>query len=89
MAVNLNIRNKLPPDAIVFDNQSYDNAIIGVTFDGRAIYNYGLMVEELVNEGFTENDAMEWIEYNTVRALPYTGDKTPIIMIEYGGYDDE
>lgn len=78
--VNLEIRSKLPNDAIVFDNQSYDNAIIGTTFDGRAIYNYDLMIQELVDEGCTYDEAVEWIDYNTIRACPYIGDKAPLIV---------
>lgn len=31
MSVNQDIRNKLPPDAVVFENNSYDNSIIGIT----------------------------------------------------------
>ena len=31
-------------------------------------------------EGFTEEEAIEWIDYNTIRALPYAGSKAPIIM---------
>ena len=81
MSINQEIRNKLPPDAVVFDNQSYDNSIIGTTFDGRAIYDFDKMAEELAHdEGWTINDAIDWIEYNTFRALPYGGDKAPIIV---------
>lgn len=81
MAVNLEIRNKLPCDAVVFDNMSYDNAIIGATFDGRAIYSFEKMTEELMNdEGWDEQDAIEWIEYNTLRALPYAGEKAPMVV---------
>ena len=83
MSVNQEIRNKLPPDAVVFDNQSYDNSIIGTTFDGRAIYEFNRMVQELMNdEGWTEEMAIDWIEYNTMRALPYGGEKTPMIVME-------
>ena len=81
MAVNQDIRNKLPPDAVVFDNHSYDNSIIGTTFDGRAIYSFEKMVQELMaDEGWIEEEAIEWIEYNTIRALPYGGEKTPMIV---------
>ena len=81
MSVNIDIRNKLPPDAVVFDNHSYDNSIIGTTFDGRAIYDFNKMVEELMgDEGWSETDAVEWIEYNTIRALPYCGEKAPVIV---------
>lgn len=31
MSVNVDIRNKLPTDAVVFDNYAYDNSIIGIT----------------------------------------------------------
>lgn len=62
-------------------NYSYDDALIGVTEDGRAVYNYELMVEWLMKEeGWTDNEAVEWIETNTLRALPYMGADAPIIM---------
>jgi hypothetical protein len=81
MAVNQDIRNKLPTDAIVFDNLAYDNSIIGLTIDGRVIYNFELMVEELMNdEVWSEIEAIEWIECNTIRALPYAGKKGPMIV---------
>ena len=78
--INNELRSKLPPDCIVLDNQSYDNSIIGLTLDNRVVYDYDLMVEELVNEGFSEEDAIEWIDYNTIRALPYFGGKSPIVV---------
>jgi len=38
------------------------------------------MVDWLVeNENMTEIDAVEFIDYNTIRALPYTNN-SPIIM---------
>ena len=62
-------------------NYSYDTALVGVSHDNRAIYDYRLMVEWLVmEEGFTEEEAVEWIDFNTVRALPYMGHDSPIIM---------
>lgn len=60
---------------------SYDDALIGVTEDNRAIYDYAKMVRWLVEEeGFEEIDAEEWINYNTIRALHYAGSDSPIIM---------
>lgn len=50
-------------DVIYLVNYSYDDALIGVSTDNRAIYNFNLMVKWLVdNEGFDEEDAIEWIE---------------------------
>ena len=66
---------------IYFTNYSYDDALIGVTDDDRAVYDYDKMVEWLMKtEGFSDMEAIEWIDYNTIRALPYAGDKAPIIM---------
>lgn len=31
-------------------------------------------------QDFSKIDAIEWIDYNTIRALPYMGEKAPIIM---------
>ena len=55
--------------------------MIGVTHDNRAVYDYEKMVEWLIStEGFTEEEAIEWIDYNTLRAIGYFGEDTPIIM---------
>lgn len=60
---------------------SYDSALIGVTEDNRAVYDYEKMVEWLVTEqDFSEEDAADWISYNTIRALPYFGEDAPVIM---------
>lgn len=81
MSVNLQLRDELPEDAIVFDNMSYDGSIIGVTTDDRVVYSYDKMVEGLMqDEEWSYEDAVEWIDYNTIRALPYAGPNGPIIM---------
>lgn len=68
-------------DVIIFSGDSYDDALIGISEDGRAIYDFDLMVEWLVeNDNLTAEEAIEWIEYNTIRSLPYVGDKAPIVM---------
>ena len=62
-------------------NYSYDDALIGISEDNRAIYDYNKMIDWLMNkESLSEEEAIEWINYNTIRALPYMGDKAPIIM---------
>jgi hypothetical protein len=62
-------------------NYSYDKALIGVTDDGRAVYDYELMVEWLMDtEGWSYEDAAEWVSYNTLRALPYMGEDAPIVI---------
>ena len=60
---------------------SYDDALIGVSHDGRAIYDYEKMIEWLMNEeGWSDDECVEWIEVNTLRSLPYMGNDAPIIM---------
>lgn len=62
-------------------NEGYDDALIGVSEDGRAVYDFDKMVEWLVEKyGWSEIESVEWIEFNTLRALPYMGSDTPIIM---------
>jgi hypothetical protein len=84
MAVNKELREKLPDGTLILDNASYDNSIVGITFDNRLIYSFDKMIEEYMQENNCEDiEAVEWIEYNTIRALPYMGEKAPIIMCEY------
>lgn len=68
-------------DVVIFKDEGYDDALIGISEDGRAIYDFDLMVEWLMKvDGITSEEAMEWIEYNTIRSLPYAGSGAPIIM---------
>ena len=65
---------------VIFTSPSYDDALVGVSEDNRAIYDFDKMVEGLVkHDGMTEEEAIEWIEYNTVRSLPYN-EAAPIIL---------
>ena len=39
------------------------------------------MVEEMmIDEDCSYEDAVDWIDYNTIRSLPYAGENAPIIM---------
>lgn len=69
-------------ESIVFDGPSYDKAIVGFDVNsGRVIYDFGRMIEILVEEdGMDREEAQEFIEYNTIRACNYMGDKAPIVM---------
>ncbi len=70
-------------DAIVFDSPDYNDAIIGVTHDDRVVYSHSLMVRCLVAEdGMTEEEAVEFIDYNTLGSLPYIGDKGPVVVFD-------
>lgn len=68
---------------LLLTNHSYDKSIIGLTSaDGRVVYSYESMIQEFMeDENCSEEDAIEWLEYNTLRALGY-GDygHNPIVV---------
>ena len=66
---------------ILFENPSYDDAFIGLTLDNRAVYDYNKMIECLMKEDdISYEEAIEFIDYNTIRALPYIGEKAPVVI---------
>lgn len=69
-------------DVVYFINPGYDDAFIGVSSDDRAVYDYEKMIKCLMDEGMTDEEAMQWIDYNVIRALPYMecDGKAPVIM---------
>ena len=67
--------------AVVFDNPSFDNSIIGISVDGEVVYSLSKMIEELSNDdNISLDDAYEFIDYNTIRLLPYIGQYRPVIV---------
>lgn len=72
-------------DSLLFEDPSYDTAIIGITEEGQVCYSFSKMIEYLCEQdGMSEDDALDFISYNTERSLPYfPKDKRPIIV-----YDD-
>lgn len=74
-------------EAVVFNNPDFDEAIIGATDDSRAVYDYDAMVKCLAEkDGITELEAAEFIDYNTIRAIPYAGEHAPIIVYSLQPY---
>lgn len=56
----------------------YDNATSSL------IYDYDKLVECFMEwEDMTEEEAVEWVEYNTIRSLPYIKEGRPIIMNKF------
>lgn len=69
------------PDALFFESPDYDRGLIGMTEDGRAVYDEQLCIGSLVDEETTWEDASDFFSYNTVRSLPYEDIKVrPIIV---------
>ena len=76
----LEILKESDGEYVVFENPSYETAIVGLTTDVRVVYDYDLMVEYLVNhDQMDEEEAAEFVDYNTIRSLPYV-ENAPIVM---------
>lgn len=68
-------------DTIVLESPDYLSAIVGISDDGRLIYDYDKMVDYLVaTDDMDYEEACEFIDFNTIGALPYMGEKRPIIL---------
>lgn len=77
-------------NTVVFDNPSYLNAIIGISDDGALCYSYEKMIKCLMEEDKMEyDDAMEFIDYNTIRALPYASSMGVRPIVIYNDFFQE
>lgn len=77
-------------DTVVFENPSYLKAIIGISDDGALCYSYDKMVQCLIEEDkIEEEDAMEFIDYNTIRALPYASSMGVRPIVVYNDFFKE
>lgn len=72
-------------DVIIFRNPDYTNALIGLTNNHQAVYDYDLMLEWLIeNEDMDFESAVDFISYNSSF---YCGKYYPVIY--YENYDIE
>jgi hypothetical protein len=68
----------VPDDTLLFAD-GFDDAIIGLdTLSLKVVYSKQQMIEILVSEDMTPEDAIEFLEYNTWNA--YVGEQTPIYV---------
>lgn len=69
------LERSLFSDISFFDGEGMDfiTAVVGQDrISGRVIYDYEKMIEYLCSQdGMDYEEAVEWIDYNTIRALPY------------------
>lgn len=73
-----------PTDVSYFISPYFVNAITGISDDGRLIYDYDLMISSAMEEqNWTEEEAIDWIEVNTIPTIPYIKDKAPIIQYSF------
>lgn len=72
------------PDAIIFDDPEYDNSVVGISSEGNLIYDLNKMVIELAeDDNMSTDDAFEFIQYNTIRIIPYLPEQGRPIIVDF------
>lgn len=73
-------------EMIVLEGDEFADGAVGYTDDYHLVYSYERLVESLGKTYGSEEDAIEWLEYNTLRAIPYMASEgnEPIIIHEIG-----
>lgn len=82
--INLALRDHLDkefPGLVLFESPCFDGSIVGFTADyQRLIYDYEKMVEEYAEDNCcTEEEAEEFIQYNTLNSLSFPG--APVVLM--------
>jgi len=73
-----------PDEMVRFDSPSYDDAVVGVTNDGRLVYDYELMAESLAkSDGISIEDAIEFIDYNAIGSLAGGDAGMPVVLYKF------
>ena len=69
-------------ETVFFESPSFVKAITGITESGQLIYDYDLMIADAMEEeNWDVEEAIDWIEYNTLRSIPYMGHYHPIVSL--------
>jgi len=65
-----------------------DDAIVGIAED-CVVYDYHKLVDVFMKQGMTEDDAIEWIEYNIYGSIPNVIIMYPANREEVDDYAEE
>lgn len=75
-------------DALILPG--HDNAIIGAATGcgapNRIIYDPSIIIQNLIKDGMSQEDAEEWFSFNI--AGSYVGDGTPIFLTRFDPAND-
>ena len=67
-------------NALYFSEPDYNSALIGLSIDGRAVYEYNLMISFLIEKfDYTYDEAIDFMEQNTIKSTEYQKN-SPIII---------
>lgn len=68
---------------VILENPDYASAFIGISNDDRAVYDHVLMIKSLMeNRGMTKEEAIDYISYNTLRAIEMI-ENGPIVVFPH------
>lgn len=59
---------ELSDEAIIFDD--CESAILGSDDNGYAVYSHEKLIEIFESKGMTQDEAIEWIDYNIAGVCP-------------------
>lgn len=68
------------PNAIIMDG--LNDGIVGIDVDGHVVYSYDKCVDCMIKQGMTNEEAIEYIYYNTIRVMSYMVENKPIMIYE-------
>lgn len=68
---------------IILEGDEFADGVVGITADNCLVYSYEKLVESLSKVYGSEEDAIEWLEYNTFRSLPYMASHGNVPLIIY------
>lgn len=69
--------------AILLDPERLDAAVVGITASTEAavaVYDYDALVRLLREDVGDLEETEEWVDYNTLRAIPYMGPRAPVVL---------
>jgi len=67
------------PELELLQADGFDDAVIGIEpLSGKVIYDIDKMITVLISEGLSNEEAIEYLDYNVLNA--YVGEQTPIYI---------
>lgn len=66
--------HEINESAVLWDG--CDNALIGVTDNGKAVYSIEKLWRIFQDMGMTQDESVEWVDFNILSA--YVGEYTPV-----------
>jgi|TARA_R110000772_G_C13127471_1_gene422490 hypothetical protein len=86
MEITKDFIDEMAEGAIVLTG--FDDCIVGITEEfgneNRILYSVSKIIQSLVKDGMTEEDALEYYSFNIIGG--YFGEQNPIFLVDYLEY---